>query len=562
MADELERLEREGGRKKLSQADKLILLCLGKKPELFHDHHNTPFCRIQQSDVKVTMPIKSRPFRAWLSKLLWEDEEKAPSTEGVYGAINVLEAMAFFEGKEYVLYNRVAPGDEGFWIDMADDKWRAIHVTAKGWRIVEDPPILFKRYSHQKPLVEPVAGGDPWTLLDFMNVNAEDKATRLVLMCAVVSYLIPQIPHVILVLHGIQGSGKTMLFKLVRSLIDPSSVDVLSMPRNEKERVQQLDHHWCAFYDNITGLPTWISDTLCRAATGGGFTKRELYTDDDDIIYNFKRCVGLNGINIAAQRGDLLDRSLLVGLADISKEKRRTEAQLLAEFEGCKAEILGGVLDALVKAIQHYPHVQPDRLFRMADFTRWGCAIALGLGKTANEFLDAYEAKVRDQIKEAAHASPVATVLLDFVEGRVKWEGTPTNLHVVLTEHAKMLNISTRQKAWPKAPHILSRKLNELIPSLKQLGVDIVTNRKGEGRIISITADTSVTSVTPPSNDDGGDATDGSSITSSGRHDRVIDNSERQQPCASCRKTPDKLYPDDSGIFLICKECKLGERKK
>jgi len=464
-----------GKEKKPSQADKLIKLCLVHNPTLFHDQHKTPYVRVQQSNVNVTLPVRSKPFKTWLASLLWQDEEKAPGTEAVYSAINVLEAMAIFKGLKYKLYNRVAPADDGFWIDMTDDKWRAIKVTAEGWEIVDQPPILFKRYSHQQPMVEPKRTGDPWRFLDFINIDKEDEATRLTLLCTIISYLIPNIPHVILCLYGIQGSGKTMLFKLIKCLIDPSAVDILTLPRDERERIQQLDHHWCAFYDNVTKLPFWMSDTLCRAATGGGFTKRELYTDDQDVIYNFKRCVGLNGINVAAQRGDLLDRILLVGLQDIPKTKRRTEKQLLGEFESCKAEILGGFLDTLVKAIQVYPSVNPKGLFRMADFTRWGCAIAIALGKTQEDFLNAYEKKVQMQIEEAALASPVATVLIDLMESIKEWEGTPSQLYIALLNRAKELSISTRQKIWPKASNSLVRQLNELIPSLKALGWEVVT---------------------------------------------------------------------------------------
>jgi hypothetical protein len=524
--------------KKESQADRLIRLCLAQNPILFHDQHKTPYVRIQQSKVNVTLPVRSKPFRTWLASLLWQDEEKAPGTEAVYSALNVLEAMAVFNGPKHTLYNRVAPALDGFWIDMADDKWRAIKVTAAGWEIVDNPPILFKRYSHQLPLVEPKHGGSPWKFLEFINVNDEDEegeATQLTLLCALVSYFVPLIPHVILVLYGIQGSGKTMFFKLVRRLIDPSAVDVLTLPRDERERVQQLDHHWCAFYDNVTRLPSWMSDTLCRAATGGGFTKRELYTDDQDIIYNFKRCVGLNGINIAAQRGDLLDRSLLIGLKDIPKNRRRTEKQLLNDFEGCKAEILGSFLDTLVRAVEVYPRVNPEGLFRMADFTRWGCAIAVALGKQPEDFINAYEKKVKMQIEEAAHSSPVATVLLDWLEflfakgslDSKKWEGTPSELYSALLKRAKDLGMSTRQKVWPKAPHVLVRQLNELAPSLKMLGWEVVTGIKsGSKRRININSVSSVPSVPvqpeepkdEPKKDgkrDARDARDASGLTSS-----------------------------------------------
>jgi len=419
---------------------------------------------------------------------LWQAAEKAPGSEALHSALNVLEAKAMFEGKQYTLYNRVAPAEDGVWIDMADEKWRAIKVTAEGWYIDENPPILFKRYSHQKPLPIPVPGGDPKTFLEFVNIKDNNEDTRLLLLCTIISNLLPMIPHVILTLYGIQGSGKTYLFKLIRAVIDPSIIDVLTLPRDERERVQQLDHHWCAFYDNVTSLPTWMSDTLCRAATGGGFSKRELYTDDSDIIYSFKRCVGLNGINIAAQRGDLLDRSLLVGLQAIPKDKRRTEKELWTEFESCKGEILGGFLDTLVEAIRIFPSVNPKGgLFRMADFTRWGCAIAKALGYNETRFIEAYSAKVRTQTEEAAYASPLAAVLIDYMKGSENWKGTPSELYSTLIAHAKEIGISARQKAWPKAPNSLVRRLNELVPSLMVLGLEVVTGKKSGGtRFITI----------------------------------------------------------------------------
>lgn len=339
--------EKKDGRQ--SQADKLIQLCLDQNPVLFHDQTKTAHVRMKQNAITVTLPIRSRPFKTWLAHLLWKNEEKAPGNEAISSAVNILEAMALFEGEKHTLYNRVAPAPDGIWIDMADDKWRAIKVTAEGWQIIDDPPILFKRYNHQLPLVEPKPGGDPLKLLNFINLSKEDE--KLLLLVTGITLLIPTIPHVVLMPYGIQGSGKSCFLKLIRRLVDPSAIGVLSLPRDERERVQQLDHHWCAFYDNVTRLPYWISDTLCRAATGGGFTKRELYTDDSDIIYNFKRCVGLCGINIAARQGDLLDRGLLFELQPIPKEKRKTEEDLFAEFESCKAEILGGFLDTLAKAI-------------------------------------------------------------------------------------------------------------------------------------------------------------------------------------------------------------------
>jgi energy-coupling factor transporter ATP-binding protein EcfA2 len=509
LSKDLEKAEK-GEPERKSQADKLVALCLLEEPTLFTDQTGMPFAYVNQKGVKVTLPLRSRLFKSWLSSLLWEAEQKAPGNEAISSALNILVSKAMFEGPRITLYNRVAPGENCFWLDMTDDKHRAIKITSEGWSIVDDPPILFKRYNHQLPLAIPTRGSDAWRLLEFCNIVTSESEqakldskdmipnTKLVVICNCVSFLIPTIPHPMLLLYGIQGSGKSVIFKLLKRLLDPSSIELLTLPKNESERIQQLEHHWLSFYDNVTRLPYWMSDTLCRAVTGSGFSKRELYSDDDDVIYAFKRCVGLNGINIAAQTGDLLDRAVLVGLTNIEKEKRRTEEELFTEFEKCKPEILGAFLGVLVKAMQLYPQVDPAELFRMADFTKWGCAISRALGNTEKEFLDAYGLKVKAQSEEAAHASPVATILLDsFSTAKEPWEGTPTQLYMRLNEHAKMLGISTRQKAWPKAPNTLVRRLNELVPSLKSLGLDIETGiREGHGGPRRVRINT-VTTVTP-----------------------------------------------------------------
>jgi energy-coupling factor transporter ATP-binding protein EcfA2 len=506
----------KGEPERKSQADKLVGLCLVEEPTLFKDQTGTPFAWVNQKGVKVTVPLRSRLFKSWLSSLLWEAEQKAPGNEALSSALNVLVSKAMFDGPRITLYNRVALGDNCFWIDMTDDKHRAIKVTAEGWTIIDNPPILFKRHSHQLPLAIPTRDKkeiSAWRLLDFFNIPATEEErkkndckdmlpnSRLVIVCQCVSFLIPNIPHPILLFYGTQGSGKSLIFKLLKRLLDPSSIELLTLPRSENERIQQLEHHWICGFDNVTHLPDWMSDTLCRAVTGSGFSKRELYTDDEeDVLYNFIRCVLLNGINVAAQKGDLLDRSTIQGLVNIETKDRRTEEAIFAEFEKCKSEILGAFLDVLVEAMQLIPKVNPTKLFRMADFTRWGIAISQALGNTEKEFLDAYELKVKAQSEEAAHASPVATVLLDsFNTATEPWEGTPTQLYMRLNEHAKMLGITTRQKAWPKAPSTLVRRLNELAPSLKSLGLDVETGiRIGHGgprrvRINTVTADTADT---------------------------------------------------------------------
>ena len=435
---------------------------------------------------------------------MWLQEEKAPGNDSLNSAINVLKGKAQQEGKQYTLYNRVAPASDGIWLDMADAKWRAIKITAGGWKIVDNPPILFRRYSHQQPLTQPAPAleGDVWKLLDYTTIPKEDDKTRLAFLCTCISYLIPLIPHPAIVASGPQGSTKSWLFRWIKRLIDPSSIELLSLPRNDRELAQQLEHHWIVPYDNLTYLQDWASDMLCRAVTGGGIAVRKLYSDDEDTILQFKRCILLNGINVAAQRGDLLDRSTLIALTAMAPEKRRTEEELIQAFENDLPKILAGFLNILSNALKLYPTVKLEGYQRLADFSRYGCAIALALGRTKEEFVNAYADKVKQQNEEALNADPVALALLKFCEKEVMgkslvslqgstevncWKGQPSELFAQLSQYAQQTGIDIKAKGWPKTPNALTRRINDVSPALKAFGCEI-TNYPGTPRQIKIDA--------------------------------------------------------------------------
>ncbi|MCW4019181.1 MAG: hypothetical protein NWF00_10985 [Candidatus Bathyarchaeota archaeon] len=553
-----------------SQADRLVKLCEKEQVELFHDQHQTAYSRfaipcdiaincdkndvcsllsgsqkhfcthtnlenkqiqehlaekiVEQPDKKpqvaqisqyrnpkqqfkiMTFPLSSSHFKNWLALLMWKKEQKTPGSEGLNSALNVLKGKAVLEGKEHQLYNRVAPAPDGFWLDMADDTWRAIHITAQGWEIVENPPILFKRYSHQKPIAEPSemteteAAQKALRFLDFVNINPQDDSTKLALLITVISYFIPLIAHPAIVAHGPQGTAKSYLFKVIRRIVDPSSLELLPLSRDSKELIQNLDHHYCAMFDNVSYLTGEASDTLCRAVTGGGNSKRELFTNNEDIIYNFKRCIGLNGINIAAQRGDLLDRSLLVALVKIIT--RKTEAELDAELTQVLPEILGAFLTILSAAIRIKVDMpKPSKYFRLADWTEWSCAIALALGRKQDDFIEAYTGKVQLQNEEALNASPLALALLSYCKkyintpinlSRPKWQGTATELLKALESHAILNGIidtqSKKKSNFPTAPNALSRAINRVTDALAAVGC-IVETKEGTPRRVIIDAE-------------------------------------------------------------------------
>jgi hypothetical protein len=301
-----------------------------------------------------------------------------------------------------------------------------------------------------------------------------------------VSCFIPNFPHVMLVIFGAQGSSKSTLSKLARLVTDPSIIEVASLPNSTKELIQVLAHHYLIFFDNLSYISEEQSDTICKAITGSGFAKRELYENDEDIIYSFMRSIGINGINLVATRPDLLERSLLIELQRIDPIKRRSERELQEKFAKDLPVILGGIFDALVKTLRIRPTLEIDSLPRMADWSLWGCAIAEALGYSKEEFLSAYRKNIDHQVEMLLNENIVATAVVTFMEDKEEWRSTPTDFLTALKNHASLVNIDTQEKYWPKGANALSRKLNELSTPLKQMGILITISTSGTERWILI----------------------------------------------------------------------------
>lgn len=493
--------EGEQKEKKKSQAD--ILVELAAEAFLFHDETYEPYAAIPVQSHREIWPVNSKFFKRWLAGQAWAKLKKTLASETIKSALNVIEGQAVFKGPEYKLHNRIAFHDGAIWYDLSDPAWRAVRITPEGWQVINNPPILFRRFTHQAAQVTPLKYQDPAaTLSAFVKnfVNLKD-GQEIIFLTYLISCFIPDIPHPIPVLYGEKGAAKTTTFKLIKRIVDPSAVEALTFPKDVNELIQKLSHHYWAGFDNVSNLPEWISDTLCRAVTGEGFSKRQLYSDDEDVIYTFKRCIGLNGINVVATREDLLDRAILLGLERIPKEKRREERAVLSEFEQERPYILGATLDILAKSMAIYPTVKLTALYRMADFTRWGYAIAEALGGQGEEFLKQYGQNIQNQNEEAIAANPVAAAVMAFMsrydEGFC-WEGRASELLQELCAVAEEEKIDTHSRIWPRSSNSLTRKLNQIKSNLLEAGIEYsYQGHTREGTIIILRSiENTVTTVT------------------------------------------------------------------
>ena len=201
-----------------------------------------------------------------------------------------------------------------------------VEINATGWRVVDKPPVRFRRPAGMLALPAPVAGGSVEALRSFLNVRS-DSDFVLVVAC-VLAFLRNRGPYPVIVLSGEQGSAKSTFSAILRALVDPNLAPLRALPREDRDLFIAANNGHVLAFDNVSGLPAWLCDTLCRLATGGGFATRQLCTDRDEVLFNDSRPVILNGIENIVTRPVLADRALLLTLEAIPEERRRPAKRL------------------------------------------------------------------------------------------------------------------------------------------------------------------------------------------------------------------------------------------
>ncbi|TSD01068.1 MAG: hypothetical protein Greene101415_471, partial [Parcubacteria group bacterium Greene1014_15] len=455
------------------QADQLLGMVSKEQAEFFKNEVGDAFARVKVADHLEVLPVKSKSFRLWATGLFYKNSEgKAMNNDAYQTARNIIEHKCIFEGKQYNIHPRVACEDDVWWYDLADPQWRAVRIDKNGWTIENTPPILFRRYQHMRAQVIPSGLSDPREIFEFINIENEEM--KLLFLVWIISCFVKGFPHPAPMMYGPQGSAKTTASEIVKTIIDPSAMKTTRLPYDLKELTQILAHSWFTMFDNVSSDTFFdsMSDLLCTIITGGGVSKRELYSDDDDIIYDLQRVVGLNGINLVASKPDLLDRSILIELARIPEEKRKTVDEVNTIFREKLPGILGGIFDMLVKAINIKPTLTfPKGLPRMADFTAWGTAIAIALEYTQEQFISAYTNNIKRQNESVMNDSLVASLVSDLLEKSGGWEGSPTKLLEKLGENedGQQDGELKRDANFPKAANALSMNLNVLKTTLAEM---------------------------------------------------------------------------------------------
>jgi hypothetical protein len=497
---------------------------------LFRTPEQVPHAVCQKRDHREILLVESREFRVWLrgeyrrkeqarlEEIARAERERELEVMGALAAKNLTEdplhvqrpqiipppsfatameeikATAMLEGPVEEVHLRVAGHDGKVYIDLCNEKWEAVEISKQGHEVIPsvDLPIKFVRSNAMKELPHPVPGGSVKELRQMLTLPEENsEESWSLIMSWVMQALAPcEGDYPILVLLGGHGTAKSTHTEMLRELVDPAVVEHEHERTYHEVRAVYIDvtTSWVLALDNVSQLPDWLSDILCRVSSGGGFKTRSLFTNRDQEIFKGKRPIVMNGISEVVKNSDILDRSLLVDLPPIPGSRRKYDKALWAEFNERRPRILGALFDAVAAGLRRQDDVvlKDEHKSRLIDFDRWAVATEEELGIKPGTYVKARKLSRESASETALEAQPVWRPLFDLADKRDEknaWIGTMKELlgelNALETDDALR-----RSKDWPKTPRKLSEILNRIKPDLMERGVLLlkVTGSRREGR--------------------------------------------------------------------------------
>jgi hypothetical protein len=446
------------------------------RPRLLQIAEQATFIRTSGGALYARVPVNSHHevvtinehgsgFKRWLVYQYHTYYGSAPNSDAVSQTMASVLAVAEYEGIEAKVHTRIAEHNGNIYLDMADKKRQCIEITPHGWGVISCPPVYFRQPNGVLPLPTPNRQG---TLEDIKQlVNVREERDFMLIIAWLLGGLHPKGPYAALNLNGERGSAKSKATAILRNIIDPNEAPHRFAPKDIQNLVIAAQNSMVIALDNLSSIPMWLSDGLCRLATGGGHADRELYTNDSEKIFNDRRPVLMNGIEDGIiTQGDLLSRTMMVTL--VPPREYLSEEEIDTRFQELHPGILGALLTATSMSLRERKNVRTS-LPRMADFARWVIAAEPVLGWEPGTFATVFTTNQDNATSIIVESSPLARALQQFMHNKKEWIGHTEDLRMELVRY----EVLSQSKTCPTNAKVLSGQLRRLAPTIRTQGIDI-----------------------------------------------------------------------------------------
>jgi putative DNA primase/helicase len=386
--------------KRLNPSDQALAL-------LYHARASTPFssrdgqpCASVPAgvDSRCVLPLRSAGFRDWLTAGYYSEFETAPSSLALRAALRTLEARAKnSDSPAQKVDHRVSFEGDPFapskiFIDLANDDGEILHITSQGWIITNN---LRQSFRHSPgmlalPNPEPAIPNPLSGLATLFNLST---AAQTLIFTWLTAALRPTGPYPMLVLRGPAASGKSVLARALRTLIDPSAAPLRLLPDRERELRHLALHNWILVFDHVRRIPIKISEALCALSSGEAIETAQPDYRDNAVAEIARPIILVAPLDDAETQSQwtptrsLSNRSLAVDLAAIPVP--RPEAAVWSDFEALRAPALAALADAVSSALGRVRDIDPGHVARFPDSVAWAAAASPVLGLDLAAIVDA-----------------------------------------------------------------------------------------------------------------------------------------------------------------------------
>lgn len=421
----------------------------------------------------------------------------------------VEEAIAHVEARGYGLppepiARRVALHRGSLWLSLGPASNDVVEITAKGWRIVQDAPVLFLHGDNADTLPVPQPGGRIDQFRRFLpSVSDADWPS---LLGFIIATFMPEGALPILSLSGQMNSGKSFATELIRGVCDPVlKLDARAAFPEKPEDLYTLaaSMHMLSF-DNLTKIDADVSDALCCIATGAAHKVRRLYSQGQLHTLRARNAIILNGISNSVAREDLVSRSIFIELKPIPIAARRKESTLRREFQHELPGILGAILDGVVLALRDGADTTVRPSHRLEDAACFATAAEPGLQLPDGAIVEAWLRSQAVTHVDLGSTDPVVEVLERIMTNSQRWAGTATDLMNQAIAMDEAEDGRPIPKDFPRRVARLGEHLHRSNTTLERAGFKLTFTRSSQSRIITIdrvpsASQSSTVAVTRPS---------------------------------------------------------------
>jgi hypothetical protein len=364
-------------------------------------------------------PIASRNFARWMAHSFHHEHSIFPGGYALNNAVRMFDAHArHSEFPVSDIFTRIGwRGDrripQSVLLHLANTNHELVEITAHGNRIVAAESWHFLDGPSTLPLPRPIASDV--TLHDHLralfNIDGIALERAIVWLFAA---LRPSGPYPILVLSGPPASGKSMLARMLRHLIDPSATPLLEPPTTEPRLFTMALHNHVLAFDDVDGLPRAIARAIARLAGGTGLAicGRNMF-DEPQPLPLARPIITTTTAGLPAC---FSTNQIRVQLNAIDSENVQTETAHAQKHRAAAPAILGTLCAAVTAALSNATANKTAPVSRFADVHQWTMAAAPILGLTPQ------------QINRALSANPLVDAVDGLLQTQSEWTGTASDL--------------------------------------------------------------------------------------------------------------------------------------